>query len=182
MNQIPPHPSLEGRRNKCWVRNNAEDLIYKSRKDNLSCGRKDLPHAQGNWRPTGPRLHWGCRSAYTGAASIYTLCFLSQKLVLSHHFVNSAWPVAKGLLRSQYSYGQDGAPWHFQHEKQQGWNMLNLLVHPVTLDRSQILPSEAGQLEKSIRQALRTPGTLRSPWRQGFQHSWSLQPISHMCT
>lgn len=42
--------------------------------------------------------------------------------------------------------------------------MLNFLVHPVMLDRSQLLPSEAGQLEKCSRQALRTPGTPRSPW------------------
>lgn len=42
--------------------------------------------------------------------------------------------------------------------------MLNFGVHPVMLDRSRLLPSEAGQLKKCSRQALRTPGSPRSPW------------------
>lgn len=40
MSQMPPHVFLEGRRNKCWIRNNAEDQIYKRKKNNLSCRRK----------------------------------------------------------------------------------------------------------------------------------------------
>lgn len=42
--------------------------------------------------------------------------------------------------------------------------MLNFRVHSVMLDRSRLLPLEAGQLEKCSRQALRTPGSPRPPW------------------
>lgn len=78
MSQMPPHSFLEGTQNKCRIRNDAEGLIYKRKKNDLSYDRKDPPHAHGKWRPTGPRR--GCRFVYTGAASIHTLCFASQKL------------------------------------------------------------------------------------------------------
>ena len=34
---------------------------------------------QGKQRRTGAQLHWGCTPVSVGAASIYTLCFLTQK-------------------------------------------------------------------------------------------------------
>lgn len=103
MSQVPPYSFLEDRINKYWVRNNAEDLIYKRKKNNLSSGKKDPAHAHGKWRHIGP--HQECKSVYTGSASIYILCSESQKLCPTP----LAWPVAKDLLKSQYSHGQDGA-------------------------------------------------------------------------
>lgn len=51
----------------------------------------------------------------------------------------------------------------------------------MTLDRGQMLPSDAGQLDKSGRQALTIPGT-RSPLeRLGVHHSGTLHPRSHTC-
>lgn len=61
MGQMPLYSFFEGRKNKYWLRNNAENLIYKRKKNHLSRGRKDVLRVQSI--PPGMQIcvHGGSR-------------------------------------------------------------------------------------------------------------------------
>lgn len=116
-----------------------------------------------------------------GGSQHNTLCFSSQKRFLSHRLGGLARLVAEGLPGSQRSHRRDGASWDFNIKSNKTRVHSTSGVYPLTLDRKQMLPTEAGQLDKSNKQALRTSGAKKSPWGQGVQHwAGTLQPKGHM--